>query len=120
METVVDDGRLGAGDAGGRREAGPHVHGCRHHGFALLQRQGFQQRQGVGGAAAFHHLQHAPILEIGHERNVVLPTAEAHLVEADLGGLLSAAACQFPHYVTCHDGNDTVPIQLQQLGGLRE
>lgn len=77
MEAVVDDGRLRAGLLGGGSEVGAHVHRGGNDDPALVRGQRFQQRDRVGGAAAGDDFQHPAVLQVGHQRDVVLAAAKA-------------------------------------------
>ncbi len=107
VEAIVDDRRLGSRLTGGRDKVGAHIHRRSLDQSTLFWRQRSPERHRLGGIASLHHLQQPGLLQVGHQRHVPLAKEETLLVQP-------ARRCSLDQSL------HAVPVQPQQLGGLRQ
>ncbi len=120
MKLVVDDSRLRRLRARRRHIRRAHVHRRRLDLCPLCRRQRLPQRLARGLIMSRHYFQHACPFNVGRERHIPLAAAEALLVEPDVTHSVGRAAQQPSLDRAIDDALHAIPVQLQQVGRLRQ
>lgn len=95
----------------------PHVHGNRLDSLKLLLCQRFPELIAGGDCPIPNHLQHSALVNVGQNRDIIMPLAEALFVDADMLNIIGLPALKTSLDSGSHDGMDCVPGEPQQASG---
>jgi hypothetical protein len=115
VKLVMHDGRVRCGRAGGLKVGLPHIDGNRGHALALRLRNRFPQLVGGLASALRHHIKNSPRHHVVENRDIVVPLAEALLIEPEVGQILQRPSIQSARHRTFHDPIHLIPGQLSEL-----